>query len=631
MITKINDLLDHKFISDISLSPNGKLAAFIVSQGNKELDGYNSILHVIDTNNGGTIKIFNDIRLNSFAWLNETSLIAGVIKAGMTEFVLLDLDQGCEVYYSVPFRARIECITKDESLIVSAYRPINEEKAQEDGRYKILDEYPFWYDGRGFISKIRKQLFLCRKGENYKLISPNNMDVESCHYDSETNMVAYYGNVIEKIKPDSSSVFVYDLEKSNIKKLVDHGQWRIRHIGILKDKVVIVASDEKLSHFKCPDIINVDMKNCEQRIVASPRLSISNTIVADSRYGGGYLFKSVNDKLYFVVTKDYSSQLYIMDENYNMEQLTNDEGSVDLFDVCGDNILFVGLRNMRLQEVYKLENNMEIKLTTINNGVRYPKPIDVEYENSEGFDVCGLLLKSAKDSINGKYPLVLCIHGGPNAAFGHVFHHEMQMLSGEGYYVACCNPTGSDGKGDVFGDISGRWGTIDYEDIIGFVDKLLEVFPEIDESRMAVFGGSYGGYMTNWIIGHTDRFKVAISDRCISNCISKDVTGDNAIRFGEMHMKANVFENPEYMWDRSPLKYAPFVKTPTLFIHGEADYRCHYSEAMMMYTAIRSYGVESRFALFKGETHDLCRTGRPRNRIRRLNEVEGWLNKHLQD
>jgi acylaminoacyl-peptidase len=205
----------------------------------------------------------------------------------------------------------------------------------------------------------------------------------------------------------------------------------------------------------------------------------------------------------------------------------------------------------------------------------------------------------------------------------------MQSLANEGYYVACVNPSGSDGKGDVFGDISGRWGTIDYEDIMKFTDKLLIDFPEIDQERMAVFGGSYGGYMTNWIIGHTYRFKTAISDRGISNCVSKDVTGDNAIRFGEMHMKANVYENPEYMWDRSPLKYAPNVKTPTLFIHGIDDHRCHCSESIMMFTAIRSLGVEARMALFKGETHELCRSGRPRNRIRRLNEVVNWLEKHL--
>ena len=131
--------------------------------------------------------------------------------------------------------------------------------------------------------------------------------------------------------------------------------------------------------------------------------------------------------------------------------------------------------------------------------------------------------------------------------------------------------------------------------------------------------------MTNWIIGHTDRFCCAISDRSISNCPSKDVTGDNGIRFGEMHMKSNVYINPEYMWDRSPLKYAHQVKTPTLFIHGDADTRCHLSQAMMMFTAIRENGVPARMAIFKGETHELCRSGKPRNRLRRLKEVEQWL------
>lgn len=631
MRTEINDLLNFKFLSDLALSPNGTKAAFIVRCADKELAGYEASLYVINSKDGATIKVFNSFKPISFSWLNDESLIIGIKKDEVTEFELHTLDGNNESYFIAPFDAKIEYITNNGSIIISSNRPINKEKAMEDGRYKILDEYPFWYDGRGYISKIRNQLFLCKKGEACKLITPNNLDVVSCFYDHESNLIAYYGNIIEKIKPDTSSVFIYDIEKSSNKMLINHGELRVSHIGVLNKKVIITATSAHQSHFKCPDIISVDIDNCQQSILASPKLSINNTIVADCRLGGGNIFKTVNGKLYFVVTKDYCSQLYMMDKDNTIEKLTECEGSVDMFDVSDNKILFIGLRNMQLQEVYRLDYNEEIKLTQINKDTKYPKPIDVEYVNSEGFDVCGLLLKSTKVSNDGSYPLVLCIHGGPNGAFGHVFHHEMQMLSNEGYYVACCNPTGSDGKGDIFGDISGRWGTIDYEDIMGFVDKLLETFPEIDNKRMAVFGGSYGGYMTNWIIGHSDRFKTAISDRCISNCVSKDVTGDNAIRFGEMHMKANVYENPEYMWDRSPLKYAPFVKTPTLFIHGEADHRCHYSEALMMYTAIRTFGIDSRMVLFKGETHELCRTGKPRNRIRRLNEVKEWLEKHLEN
>lgn len=206
----------------------------------------------------------------------------------------------------------------------------------------------------------------------------------------------------------------------------------------------------------------------------------------------------------------------------------------------------------------------------------------------------------------------------------------MQALRSLGYYVFCCNPTGSDGRGAAFGDVSGRWGTVDYDDVMRFTDTVLARCPGLDEKRLCVFGGSYGGYLTNWIIGHTDRFCCAISDRSISNCPSKDVTGDNGLHFGRMHMKSNVYENPEYMWDRSPLKYAYQVKTPTLFIHGEADTRCHLSQAMMMFTAIREAGVPARMAIFKGETHELCRTGRPRNRLRRLNEVQKWLQTYCQ-
>lgn len=629
MTVKINDLLNYKYLSSLKLSADGRRAAFIERTSNAKKDGYDSLLNVINSRNGEIIKILDSFQSDSFSWMDEDSIVVGIKENNETKFLKCTLNGQMENYFTVPFNAMIEDITKDGQLIISSNRPINEEKAQEKSEYRVLDEYPFWYDGRGFISKIRKQLFLCKKGEEYKLISPVNMDVDTCRYDIESNSIAYFGSIIEKIKPDTSSVFIYDIQKSTNKKLIDHGQYRVKQIDVLNDSVVIVATKADESHFKFPILIRINTVTSEQNVISAPNKSINNTIIADCRMGSGTLFKCSKNKLYFIVTEDYCSQLYIITKEGSINKISFGEGSVDMFDVVDDTILFVGMRNMQLQEVFRIENEIEIQLTSINNNRIFLKPVECKVLNSEGFDVCGLVLKPERKVDKDKFPLVLLIHGGPNVAFGLVFHHEMQSLVNEGYYVACVNPSGSDGKGDVFGDISGRWGTIDYEDIMKFTDELLIDFPEIDEERMAVFGGSYGGYMTNWIIGHTNRFKTAISDRGISNCISKDVTGDNAIRFGEMHMKANVYDNPEYMWDRSPLKYAPNVKTPTLFIHGIDDHRCHCSESIMMYTAIRSFGVESRMALFKGETHELCRSGKPKNRIRRLHEVVCWLEKHL--
>ena len=124
------------------------------------------------------------------------------------------------------------------------------------------------------------------------------------------------------------------------------------------------------------------------------------------------------------------------------------------------------------------------------------------------------------------YPAIFHIHGGPRTVFSDVFHHEMQMWANAGYFVFYCNPRGSDGRGTDFGNINGIYGTVDYQNLMDFTDEVLKRYPQIDTARVGVTGGSYGGFMTNWIVGHTDRFKAAASQRSISNWVSFEHNSD---------------------------------------------------------------------------------------------------------
>jgi dipeptidyl aminopeptidase/acylaminoacyl peptidase len=163
-----------------------------------------------------------------------------------------------------------------------------------------------------------------------------------------------------------------------------------------------------------------------------------------------------------------------------------------------------------------------------------------------------------------------------------------------------------------------------------FVDKAVEKYDFINEDKMGVTGGSYGGFMTNWIIGHTDRFKAAASQRSISNWISKSMVTDIGYYFVQDQQAGNAWTDFEGLWEQSPLKYANKAKTPTLFIHGDEDYRCYKAEAYQMFTALKFFGVESKFVLFDGENHELSRSGKPKHRIRRLKEITQWMDKYLK-
>jgi acylaminoacyl-peptidase len=230
-----------------------------------------------------------------------------------------------------------------------------------------------------------------------------------------------------------------------------------------------------------------------------------------------------------------------------------------------------------------------------------------------------------------KYPLVLSVHGGPAAQYGWSFMHEFNVLIGMGAIVLYTNPRGSDGYGEAFKrKVCGDWGGMDYADLMAGVDHVVAA-GFVDETRMGVCGGSYGGFMTNWIIGHTDRFEAAVTQRSVSNMISMDGSSDLANRFQALFGAPEPFwENFENYWRQSPLNYIANAKTPTLVIHNEKDLRCEIEQGEQVFVALKKLGVETEMVRFPGETHGLSRDGRTDRRIARLKHILRWFDRYLK-
>ena len=167
---------------------------------------------------------------------------------------------------------------------------------------------------------------------------------------------------------------------------------------------------------------------------------------------------------------------------------------------------------------------------------------------------------------------------------------------------------------------------------MAFTDAVLEKVPQLDKDRLYVTGGSYGGFMTNWIIGHTHRFRAAATQRSIANWVSFSLISDIGETFGPDQMGlgkgGDLWNSTERLWEHSPLKYLDQAATPTLVIHSDEDYRCPLAEGYQVYSALRQRGVESRMVIFHGENHELSRSGKPLHRIRRLREITSWFQKH---
>ncbi len=226
-------------------------------------------------------------------------------------------------------------------------------------------------------------------------------------------------------------------------------------------------------------------------------------------------------------------------------------------------------------------------------------------------------------------PAILQIHGGPHCQYGWMFFHEFQCLASAGYTVIYCNPRGSKGYGrDHCNAIRNDWGGADWADMQSVI-TMMQKDKNINSTNMGVMGGSYGGYMTNWIVGHCNIFQGAITDRCVSNLVSMGGNSDFADK-EDGYFGGNFWSRPEDRWRQSPIAHFGNVETPMLIIHSEGDLRCNIEQGEQVFAALQLRGIESRFVRYPRSTsHGFSRGGAPDLRKHRLHEILSWWKRQL--
>jgi dipeptidyl aminopeptidase/acylaminoacyl peptidase len=242
----------------------------------------------------------------------------------------------------------------------------------------------------------------------------------------------------------------------------------------------------------------------------------------------------------------------------------------------------------------------------------------------------GWILKPPGFRKGVKYPSILEIHGGPRVQYGNFFMHEFYFLAANGYVVHFCNPRGGQGYGEAHcKSIWNAWGTVDYKDIMAWTDYVRRK-PYVDGRRMGVTGGSYGGYMTNWIIGHTNRFKAAVTQRSVSNLTSMWGSSDFNWVFQVELGDRPPWEDFGNFWKQSPMKHMGNARTPTLVIHSEQDLRCSIEQGEQVFVALKKLGVPTEMVRFPDEPHGLSREGRTDRRVARLEHILRWFDRYLK-
>ena len=248
------------------------------------------------------------------------------------------------------------------------------------------------------------------------------------------------------------------------------------------------------------------------------------------------------------------------------------------------------------------------------------------YKGYDNWDIHGWYMPPVEKK--DKHAAILYVHGGPQVAYGESFFHEMQALAAKGYGVIMINPRGSNTYGQNFvKSILGDYGNHDFDDLMMGVDYILETHPEVDADQLYVAGGSYGGFMTNWIVTHTDRFRAAVTQRSISNWISFYGTSDIGPFFVEKQLLDDI-HNPQRLWEMSPVAHAKNAKTPLLVLHGQSDLRCPQEQGEQMYMAMRKNNVPTKMILFPQSSHGLSRQGLPNLRQERLKAITDWFEEY---
>jgi len=305
------------------------------------------------------------------------------------------------------------------------------------------------------------------------------------------------------------------------------------------------------------------------------------------------------------------------------------------YDLGAGTLVHVATSPTRLSEIFVGERPLTDVGRSFAEGRTLVEPERFLATSEDGTEVEAWILRPADAEPGERRPVLLNIHGGPFTQYGHRFFDEFQVYAAAGYVVVYSNPRGSSGYSEAWGRaIRGDgtnhdgWGSVDYQDVLAVVEEACRRFDVCDPDRVGVMGGSYGGFLTSWIVGHTDRFKTAISERAVNSFMSmwgsSDYGWDLKGYFG-----CYLYEDPETYLRLSPLTYAPNVTTPVLILHSENDFRCPIEQGEQLFTTLRLLGKQVEFVRFPAETHELTRAGSPMHRVQRYEVVLDWLSRTL--
>lgn len=651
----IKDLYVFKFLREIALSPDGGCIAYTVEWMDKKKNRYYSNLFVVD--NKGKKRQFirgnKDIKLPEWSpngkyisfirtdtEKNEVKQALWLIPADGGEAFKLTDSTGSFGYYTW---------TPDSKYIICEFTGKKEDKERipEKGKpplYYHITRSWYKYDGRGMLPEEKPHLWRinARSGKMKQLTFGINGDHSPC-VSSDGKKIAFVSN---RQKEYEDKLLYYDIF------VISSDGTKERRIPTPpgpKGSPVFSPDGRSIAYTGRKDpnfrgwrsfyLWKVPVRGGRAVNLTSSFDRTFEALTVDDM--GHYartrpIFSSDGRFLYHNTAEHGNVNVYAVDvKKKKVVKVLGDTETIYAFDFNGHDTFALASSNpVDPGNLYLVKEGKRKQLTDIN--ARYVKahrlahPEEFWFKGDGNKRVQGWIMKPPNFSPKKKYPLIVQIHGGPHAAYGNSLFHEFQVLAANGYIVFYSNPHGSVGYGQKFAQaLHNRWGIPDTKDIKKAV-RLLTKRSYIDQRRMGVMGGSYGGFMTNWIIGHTNMFKVAVTMRCVASMFTQFSSDFGFAR--DRMFKGHWWKNGnfKFYWDMSPIKYVTRIKTPLLIIHSEEDHRCPIAQAEELFVSLKLLKQDVEMVRFPGESHGLSRHGSPLRREKRLEFILKFIDRYLQ-
>ena len=654
----IGDFAEIKALGNLTLSPKESKVAFTVKEANVKDNAYRTDIWVYDDAHSPALyRLTAGEDGSAPLFLDEDSLIFAAdrkkrhqkdVFGAKTTYNRICLSGGeAEELFALPFAAssvvplggdlwlaagKKKLTTPDPAGLDEAAKAELKKQLEEEKDYEVFDELPFWFNGSGIVNKVRTGLYLCNvKEDTQECLTDPYFNLDGFDVNPEKTKLIYWGVRYESVRSKHSQMYLRELESGAVREFALPENLSVSSAHFLDGGILILGTAGEKMGTSQNDEVYLGQEDGSVALLCAPDISFG--VVGSDIAGSGSSFKAW-DALYFTQVEAYRSVYKKMELSGQISLISDDLPIISAAVGHPDDVFLIGMQQDGTQELYRRKDGKLEKLSSFNkeymDAHETARSEHFTFCDREGTEIDGFVLYPPEFDPEKTYPAILSVHGGPRSAYGQGFFHEFQYWAGLGYIVFFCNPPGSSGKGDAFADILGdKFGVRDYNAVMDFTDEVLKRVPQIDPKRVAMTGGSYGGFMANWIIGHTDRFAAVASCRSISNYVSKLLSTDIGFYHNLSQMGCDPWSDPKKLWEHSPLAYADKVKTPTLFIQSDQDYRCWMGDAVQMLQALLMHGVPARMCLFHGENHELSRSGKPKHRIRRIREITEWFDKYL--